>query len=406
MKTVFYYLCAAAAILVSCTDLESYISAEKHSQACRLNLKFVDGGPFTKGEVPIDESAIEDINLFIFNPDKSLFCSSFARNGNILFEDIMLFTNTGYTIYAVANWGMELGCRTVEELENLVYKGEDLKSLHKSRAVNIMGGKLENAKLSVHKPLVMELCRLLGRVHIKCNFSNVAGGVELTIKKVALKNVPAECLVFNDNVAVEVGDGSVLQGEGVNGITRDGVDFYMFENLQGEIERSVGYKNKAELLGEKARNLASYVEFECDLVSARKRGEIIYRFYLGGIADCNVKRNVSQNITVNFAGNVSQDENSISVDNSALVNRVTNLMVYPALISFAPGKLGRTYQCWVDLYPATAYNKEVKWYSSDNSVAVVDETGLITTIGLGECDIWAYSCDNPQLKEKCVVYVR
>lgn len=393
-------------MLASCTPLEPYIPAEKQGEPCPLNLKFVEGGPFTKGNEQIDESAIEDINLFIFNPDKSLLCSIFSQDDSISFEDIVLSTNMGYHIYAVANWGEEIGCRTVEELERLAYRGKELTALHKSGAVNILSGKLENAALSVHKPLVMELYRLLGRVQIKCNFSNVASGVGLTVKKVALKNVPAECLVFKDNIAVEVGDGAVIQGNDLDGIGSRGVCFYMFENMQGAVEQSRGYKHKAELLGEEARGLASYVEIECDLVSMSRRGEITYRFYLGGRADCNVMRNVSQDITVNFVGNVSQEENSISVDNSALVDRVTNLMVYPALISFAPGRLGRTYQCWVDLYPATAYNKEVKWYSSDISVAVVDETGLIKTVGLGECDIWAYSCDNPQLKERCVVYVR
>ena len=179
----------------------------------------------------------------------------------------------------------------------------------------------------------------------------------------------------------------------------------MFENLQGRVEGASGNKNKANLLGEDRRCVCTYIEMVCDYLSKTKRGEIVYRFYLGGAGDCDVQRNTYQKVTVNFVGTASQNENSVSVDNGALVDRVTELRLYPSVISFAPGRLGKTYQCWVELLPSTAYNKTVTWSTTDKKVATVDQTGFITTVGIGECSIWAHCQDNPSLDERCIVQV-
>lgn len=376
-----------------------------HGEPCPLKMRFVEGGPYTKADTPINESLIEDMNVFIFSPDKSLLCSRYFPNGDVSFEELTLSTRLKYTIYALANWGGELECATVEELESLVYAGDDLTALENGKGARILSGQLEDVELSFKEPLTMELRRLLGKVNVKCSFSRLTSGVTVTVKNVSIKNVPKQVGVFADNVAAEVGEGASLSGNKLSGMSYYGVDFYMFENLQGRVEGASGNKNKANLLGEERRSVCTYIEMVCDYLSKTKRGEIVYRFYLGGAGDCDVLRNTYQKVTVNFVGTASQNENSVSVDNGALVDRVTELRLYPSVISFAPGRLGKTYQCWVELLPSTAYNKTVTWSTTDKKVATVDQTGFITTVGIGECSIWAHCQDNPSLDERCIVQV-
>lgn len=404
MKSVTSLLCAALFLFTACTDIPGTAIVQQ-GEPCPLRIKFVEGGAFTKGDTPIDESVIEDINIFIFTPDKHLVRRGYIAGSNISLEDMVFTTNVSYTIYAVANWGEEIECNTVEELESMMYEGDNLSELQNGKGARILCGRLEDVKLSIKEPLVMELGRLLGKVHVMCNFSRLSSGVSLTIKKVSLKNVPKWVALFKDNVAVEVADGGSLEGGMLSEITYKGVDFYMFENLQGDVAGATGNKDKARLLGEARRGVCSYIEMECNLVSKTKRGAIMYRFYLGGASDCNVYRNACQNITVNFIGNVSEGENSVSVDNGALVDRVTELRVYPAIISFSSGVMGSTYQCWVEVFPETAFDKSVVWSSSNSKVASVDQTGLITTKSPGKCNIWVTSVENPSIDEKVVVQV-
>ena len=391
-------------IFTACADL-SVNSSMSQEETCPLKIRFVEGGPYTKAVIPINESLIEDMNVFIFSPDKSLLRSSYFPDGNISFEEFTLSTKLKYSIYAVANWGEALECTAVGELESLIYAADELSALENGKGARILSGKLEDVSLSFKEPLTMELRRLLGKVNVKCSFSGLTSGINVTVKKVSIKNVPKEVGIFKDNVAAEVGDGAVLSGNKLSGMSYYGVDFYMFENLQGVVEGATGNKDKANLLGEQRRSVCTYIEMVCDYLSKTKRGEIVYRFYLGGADDCNVLRNTCQNVTVNFVGNASQKENSVSVDNGALVDRVTELRLYPSVISFAPGRLGKTYQCWVELLPSTAWNKTVTWSTTDKKVATVDQTGLITTVGIGECSIWAHCEDNPALDERCIVQV-
>ena len=404
MKSVTVLLCAALFFFTACADIPG-TSIVSQGEPCPLRIKFVEGGPFTKADTPISESIIEDINIFIFTPDNLLIRRSYIMGSNVSLEDMLLTTNASYNIYAVANWGKEIECNNALELESMMYVGDDLAALQNGKGAKILSGKLKNVKLSFKEPLVMELGRLLGKVHVRCNMSGLSSGVTLSVKKVSLKNVPQEVALFKDNVAVEVVDGGCMEGGILNGITYNGVDFYMFENLQGDVEGATGNKDKANLLGQARRSVCSYIEMECSLVSKSKRGTITYRFYLGGNTDCNVYRNACQNITVNFVGNVSEEENSVSVDNGALLDRVVELRVYPALIAFAQGTLGATYQCRVEVFPETAYDKSVVWSSTNSKVASVNKTGLITTRSVGKCNIWVTSVENPSIDERVIVQV-
>ena len=64
-----------------------------------------------------------------------------------------------------------------------------------------------------------------------------------------------------------------------------------------------------------------------------------------------------------------------------------------------------TYQLTVTAYPNDAYDKSVKWESSDNSVATVSENGLVTAVGKGTATIKATSTAVSSVSRSCTVTV-
>ena len=64
-----------------------------------------------------------------------------------------------------------------------------------------------------------------------------------------------------------------------------------------------------------------------------------------------------------------------------------------------------TYQLTATAYPNDAYDKSVRWESSDNSVAAVSENGLVTAVGKGTATIKATSTAVSSVSRSCTVTV-
>ena len=67
--------------------------------------------------------------------------------------------------------------------------------------------------------------------------------------------------------------------------------------------------------------------------------------------------------------------------------------------------VGNTHQLTATVLPADADNPDVTWTSSDESVAIVDQAGLVTTIAEGTCTITASADDGSGVKATCRVIV-
>lgn len=68
-------------------------------------------------------------------------------------------------------------------------------------------------------------------------------------------------------------------------------------------------------------------------------------------------------------------------------------------------KIGETYQPVVSILPEDAYNKNINWSSADESVAKVDENGVITGVSAGVTSITGRSEDNSELSVKIKITV-
>ena len=66
---------------------------------------------------------------------------------------------------------------------------------------------------------------------------------------------------------------------------------------------------------------------------------------------------------------------------------------------------GETFTLTASVYPSNADNKNVEWSSSDEKVATVDQSGLVTAVGKGKATITAAAADGSGVKGTCTVTV-
>lgn len=69
-------------------------------------------------------------------------------------------------------------------------------------------------------------------------------------------------------------------------------------------------------------------------------------------------------------------------------------------------KATETVQLSATVLPETTTNKTVVWISSDESVAVVDQSGFVTALSEGECVITAKTTDGSELSATCEITVK
>ncbi len=79
-----------------------------------------------------------------------------------------------------------------------------------------------------------------------------------------------------------------------------------------------------------------------------------------------------------------------------LVNEVTNVLVTDIVVETEELHLkpNRSYSLKVKILPLNAENKEVTYWCSDEEVATISETGKITTLKEGTCEIWIEAQDD------------
>ncbi|MCH5245211.1 MAG: Ig domain-containing protein [Muribaculaceae bacterium] len=84
-------------------------------------------------------------------------------------------------------------------------------------------------------------------------------------------------------------------------------------------------------------------------------------------------------------------------------NPITSLTIEPIEIKIA--KNAQPVQLTATVTPDDATEATLKWTSSDESIATVDEDGLVTPVSVGECEITAATIDGSNLSATCKVTV-
>ena len=102
----------------------------------------------------------------------------------------------------------------------------------------------------------------------------------------------------------------------------------------------------------------------------------------------------------------------ITTIKNTTVRNVHTLVVHPVLVEritiesqklFLP--LGTVYTLGASAFPENATDKTLEWSSNDESVATVDESGKVTSRGLGVCKITVKPKDGSDVSNYCIVTV-
>ena len=109
-----------------------------------------------------------------------------------------------------------------------------------------------------------------------------------------------------------------------------------------------------------------------------------------------------QTVTVSHKG----EKVSFEIEVVAESVKSISLNKKKAAITLKKGdEMGKTIQLTANVTPAAAA-PNIEWVSSDESVATVDENGLVTSVGFGKCTITARATDGTGKKASCAVTVQ
>lgn len=350
----------------------------------------------------VDENSISDINLYLVNEmgDVVSFMYLCENDADSRLE-ANIHENERYSVYAVANAGKRMPATTLEQIEKLEYEvalGDGV----------LMAGKTEPQMLYNGAVVWINIERCISRIILKADYSGLNDDVEIQVKSISLKNVPKKVSIFGEN-RIENPEFS-SDGEKVTAISREdleqGITFYQYENMQGTLQPDNDDCTKKVWPQQSIySSICSYVQMEASYSSPRKKGDILYRFYLGSDMTSNydVPRNASQTVTISFNGDGAVDENTWRVDDSDITSLVTGVEVNPSAHRFIG--CGGTVSLVAEVIPQDAANKRVTFRSDDTDVAVVDESGTVTAVGEGECMIIAGSCDGTSICDTCSIVV-
>lgn len=129
----------------------------------------------------------------------------------------------------------------------------------------------------------------------------------------------------------------------------------------------------------------------------------LVEFYISANKDvaecCNIE--LRNNIFSTTTGGEFVLDNTVTkvITERALVQTITLDKSELSLI------VGDSWQLNADVQPSFASTKELKWTSSNPSVAIVSSTGVVTAIGIGSATISAEAVDGSGVKNECMVSV-
>ncbi len=359
------------------------------------------------------ESVVADLNLYVVNSLGDMVAHNYIsaepemQGGGQYKIMVTMQKELEYRIYAVVNAGKSLVADSVLELEELAFVNEGSSGIV-SGSKPLMSGKSGWQSLYDGQTVYVDMERCISKILLKADYSQLNGDVEISIESASLVNIPDRVKLFGESRMENPEER--LENQCIYGLSEDelknGVPFYQYENRQGVLQPdNMDYREKVWPDGSIYSKVCSYLELKAAYSSPRKKGQILYRFYLGRdmLSNYDVVRNTEYRITVYFKGDGAVDENTWRVDDSGIIDLVTAITIDPQRCEFV--NIGETKELSAVVYPETAGNQNLLWSSSNSGIATVDNRGAVTSISVGECIITAASTDGTGICGTCRVSV-
>ncbi len=413
MKQIFFYLIMILAT-ISCSLKEQGMpefSETNSADTISVNFKFLHEkiNKFdVKSHVDVDEQEISDLNIYIFDQDDKVVSQGYLV-GTYTLDDVVSYKGEKYTIYAIANAGRALPFFSLMELYNYRENIDNIEQLTNENGGVLMSGKLDLVSLNEGADIEIMLERCVSKVVVKCDYSGLNPNIDLRLISVELKNAPSGLYLFKDNRAEggEVINGSKYEGGKLNDIETHGVEFYLYENLQGVVAPSAtNSKEMAAQMSEEAKNNSTYIELTYSCYTYGYGGTIVYRYYIGETyKECDIRRNTQYNCNVIFRGDGSINENSWNVDVSDIKTYITGLKILlddPLVFN----SLERSYRFYYEITPDDADNwYDISCHSTDMSVGNVGSNMYLFLYKEGTFDIIATTTSGPRVRDTVRIVV-
>jgi len=349
----------------------------------KLILSLNEQTPVTRSAfADFNAPTLDDITILIYSNDgNQLIDLCYYNELNFLAEtsssvlSLNLNTSPGlHKIYVVANWGSsmeELDVSTESNLKALQLTdrttngvpstsiplfcavGASDADIYSAGSTNITSGISINAQLK----------RLVSRITVKVDDSNLTTGVKVTPTKIALLQVPTTVTLGKNEPASlfsAAGDFQLITTAELPRILQssiaqssnptfnphipgdNGISLFMLENMQGEGVETTDQKLKEPLAGKSS--FATYLEVTASFVNTTgvgaASGNIKYKLYLGNdiYRNMDVQRNTHYLVTLNLKGDGGLSESSWRVEKSSLSGWSTAPIVH---VGYYPDNAGQ-----------------------------------------------------------------
>lgn len=371
--------------LCGCQDNALLDNSSESGEAVpvKLVLSLNEQTPVTRSAfADFNAITLDDVNILIYSNDgNQLIDLCYYNELNFLAEtsssvlSLNLNASPGlHKIYVVANWGSsmeELDVSTESNLKALQLTdrttngipstniplfcavGASNADIYTAGSTNIASGVSINASLK----------RLVSRITVKVDDSNLTAGVKVTPTKIALLQVPTTVTLGKNEPASlfsAAGDFQLITTAELPRILQssiaqssnptfnphapgdNGISLFMLENMQGEGVETTDQKLKTPLPGKS--DLVTYLEVTASFVNTTgvgaASGIIKYKLYLGNdiYRNMDVQRNTHYQVTLNLKGDGGLSESSWRVEKSSLSGWSTASTVY---VGYYPNNAGQ-----------------------------------------------------------------
>lgn len=281
----FLYSILCMIVLVSCQN-ELPDTTTQTTDTPTLSIKFNCEGmevinSATRALSPSQERTIRDLNIYLFHRAMGIVKHEYVTYS----RTVSLNLSRGeYDVYAIANYGSNMGNRPQSEVANFKVFINNESALESNSALMMSG--YQRVSVTANSNLSIELRRIVAKVDVSIN---VVPDFNFTLHSARVVNTPQSCSVHNGNSAYNL--------LSYDEHTSSSFSFYMFENLQGKNNSIATEQQKNK---DAAPSGATYLY----LLGACEGAKVEYSIYLGenNTTDFNVYRNKNYSYSIYIKG--------------------------------------------------------------------------------------------------------
>ncbi len=382
------FLCLSAAFMLAGCSQHSADEFQCGNSSVKVS---INTGSITTRTLDPDESAISDMNIFLFDGkgrlEEARFISKkeLCKTSSGVEYDFTWLAGTECQVFACANFGFKIsGIGNLEDLEDfryhLAYPDEY------SRGIP-MSGKSEKILVTEKTEKIgLQLVRMMSKISVSIDRTKLNKGITFNIKGISIGGCPRSANVFKSSKALNSSDiftkgysKNYIEADGLNideqpGISKE-VSVYMLENMQGELLPNAKDENDKVLDSlDAVSKVCSYIElqaeYKSDSLYSAAENYLIYRFYLGDKpSNFDVERNCHYHISV-IPEKDGLNGTGWRIDKSNLTAYgSTAITVYPG--KYVSGKVGEDLHIWAEVQPAESrlvFGKEELEYDKERGI--------------------------------------